>query len=134
MTQDRDAIARLGAQYAEAWCSSDPAAVASHFAPDGSIAINRGDKLVGTEAIMAMAAGFYGAFPDLKVYCDDIRASGTHAIFAWTLEGHHSETGNHVKVPGWEEWELDDDQRIISSLGWFDAEEYDRQIAEGFTG
>ncbi len=126
-------MAKLGAHYAAAWCSGDPAAVASCFAPNGTIAINRGDTLVGTEAIMAMAAGFYAAFPDLKVYCDDIRASDTHAIFAWTLEGHHSETGNHVKVPGWEEWELDDDQRITSSLGWFDAEEYDRQIAEGFT-
>ncbi len=32
---------------------------------------------------------------------------------------------------GWEEWELDDNMKVKSSLGWFDAQEYERQIAEG---
>ena len=36
-----------------------------------------------------------------------------------------------MKVGGWEEWELDEDLRVKSSLGWFDAAEYERQIAEG---
>ena len=38
---------------------------------------------------------------------------------------------NHVKVCGWEEWELGGDLKVTSSLGWFDAAKYARQIAEG---
>ncbi len=85
----------------------------------------------GQEAIVEMAAGFYAEFPDLIVHCDELRTAGNHAIFVWTLEGHHAETKNYVKVAGWEEWELDENMKIKSSLGWFDAEEYDRQVAEG---
>ena len=32
------------------------------------------------------------------------------------------------KVSGWEEWELDGGMKITSSLGWFDAEDYERQV------
>ncbi len=122
---------KVAADYASAWSSGDPKAVASFYATDGQITINRGDDLIGHAAIEEMAAGFYAEFPDLKVFCDSARISGTHAIFIWTLEGHHSETKNHVKVGGWEEWELDENMKVKKSLGWFDAEEYDRQVAEG---
>ena len=121
----------MAERYAEAWSSHSPEAVASYYAPDGQISINRGDTLKGQEAIVEMAAGFYAEFPDLIVHCDELRTAGNHAIFVWTLEGHHAETKNYVKVAGWEEWELDENMNIKSSLGWFDAEEYDRQVAEG---
>ena len=121
----------MAERYAKAWSSHSPEAVASYYAPDGQISINRGDTLKGQEAIVEMAAGFYAEFPDLIVHCDELRTAGNHAIFAWTLEGHHAETKNYVKVAGWEEWELDENMKIKSSLGWFDAEEYDRQVAEG---
>ncbi len=114
--------------YSAAWSSGDAAQVAGHYAADGKIAINQGDELVGTQAITDMAAGFYAEFPDLQVHCDMIRAAGDHAIFVWTLEGHHSETKNYVKVGGWEEWTLDGAGLVASSLGWFDAEDYQRQI------
>jgi hypothetical protein len=76
-----------------------------------------------------MAAGFHAEFPDLVILCDSIRTAGDHAIYVWTLQGHHAETKNFVRVGGWEEWDLDDDQKIKSSKGWFDAQEYDRQVA-----
>ena len=131
MSFDPEKIKKMAADYSAAWSSGNPASVAAHYASDGRIAINRGEPLIGTAAITEMAAGFYAEFPDLIVKCDDIRSSGNHAIFAWTLEGHHSETKNFVRVPGWEEWELNDDLKVVSSLGWFDADEYDRQISEG---
>ena len=124
-------IKSMAERYAEAWSSHSPEAVASYYAPDGQISINRGDTQKGQEAIVEMAAGFYAEFPDLIVHCDELRTAGNHAIFVWTLEGHHAETKNYVKVAGWEEWELDENMKIKSSLGWFDAEEYDRQVAEG---
>lgn len=120
---------QIATDYANAWSSKSPEAVASFYAEDGQISINRGDTLKGRAAISDMAAGFYAEFPDLIVHCDEIRTAGNHAIFVWTLEGHHAETKNHVKISGWEEWELDDSMTVKSSLGWFDAAEYERQIA-----
>jgi uncharacterized protein (TIGR02246 family) len=119
----------LGEDYAKAWSSRSPAAVASFYADDGRIIINHGTPSIGHQTIAAMAAGFYAAFPDVIVHCDMIRIAGAHALFAWTLEGHHTETKNYVKVSGWEAWELDGDDKVKSSLGWYDATDYDAQIA-----
>ncbi len=127
-------IEQFARDYAAAWSSGDPAAVAAHFSADRRIAINRGEPLAGTAAISEMAAGFHAEFPDLKLLCDDIRVSGDHAVFVWTLEGHHAETKNFVSVGGWEEWDLSPDLKVQSSKGWFDEGEYDRQIAEGHHG
>lgn len=121
----------LARDYAIAWSSGDPDAVASFYAPDGQIVINRGDALQGRPAIAEMVRGFYAEFPDLEVRCDMMRWAGAHAIFVWTLEGHHAQTGNRVVTRGWEEWELTDDGKVQASLGWFDAEDYQRQIDGG---
>lgn len=77
----------LGRSYAQAWSSKQPVRVAEFYAVDGRIVINNGELLRGREAIAKMAAGFYAAFPDLLVHCDDFRLAGSHALFAWTLEG-----------------------------------------------
>lgn len=124
-------ISEKAAEYAAAWCSGDPMAVALHFAEEGQICINLGDELKGRAAIAEMAAGFHSDFPDLTVECDDVRISGSHAIFVWTLDGHHCETKKHVRTGGWEEWELDENMKIRSSCGWFDVVEYERQIEQG---
>jgi hypothetical protein len=105
--------------------------VASFFTPDGSITINRGEPSKGTAALEEMAAGFYAAVPDITVYCDDVRAAGDHVLLLWTFDGHHAETNAFLTVAGWEEWDLTADLKIKTSLGWFDAEDYARQIAGG---
>jgi uncharacterized protein (TIGR02246 family) len=119
----------LGQDYAKAWSSKSPEAVAYFHAEDGQIVVNQGNPSIGHKAIAEMATGFYTAFPDLVVHCDVMRMAGHHALFAWTLEGHHAETKNYVKVAGWEEWELDECLKVKSSMGWFDAADYDAQIA-----
>lgn len=53
-----------------------------------------------------------------------------HAAFVWSFDGHHAETGNYVKVRGWEEWELGSDGKVVASLGWFDAEDEAHQIGQ----
>lgn len=131
MNTTQGKFAKIANDYAAAWSSGVPEPVAGFYVSDGQISINRGDVLKGRAAIAEMATGFYAEFPDLVVRCDSARLAGNHALFAWTLEGTHSETGNRVKVQGWEEWELDGAMKVNSSLGWFDAVEYDRQIAEG---
>ncbi|WP_254447985.1 nuclear transport factor 2 family protein [Ruegeria arenilitoris] len=128
MASMRDLLNNLARDYAIAWSSGDPEAVASFFAKDGHITINRGDPIKGRAAIADMASGFYSEFPDLEVRCDMMRWAGTHAIFVWTLEGHHAKTGNRVVTRGWEEWELDAEHKVQSSLGWFDSDDHQRQI------
>ena len=90
--------------------------------------INRGDPHKATEALTAMAAGFHAAFPDLELTCDGTRGNGSHAVYLWTLSGHHVDTRNPVRISGWEEWDLTNDGQIAASLGWFDADDYQRQI------
>lgn len=117
--------------YAKAWSTNSPEGVASFFAVDGYIIINRGEVLKGRAAVADMASGFYAEFPDLVVHLDSFRTSGDRALFAWTLEGTHSATGKRVKLPGWEEWTLNDAGEVTQSLGWFDAVEYARQVENG---
>ncbi|MCP5373699.1 MAG: SgcJ/EcaC family oxidoreductase [Hyphomicrobiales bacterium] len=131
MSEDAAKLTRMAAEYAAAWSSRSAEAVADFYATDGQITINRGDVLKGRAALVEMAEAFFAAYPDLVVHCDDVRGAGGHALFAWTLEGHHAETGNYVKVGGWEEWELDGDLKVKASLGWYDAAEEQRQIAGG---
>ena len=134
MTLQADAVRDMATRYAAAWSSGSPEAVASFYEEDGKITINDGDPLIGRAAIAEMAGGFYAEFPDLVVHLDDIRLAGKHAIFVWTLEGTHSGTGKTVKVGGWEAWTLSDNLLVAESLGRFHAEEYERQVAEGFSG
>jgi len=119
----------LGRLYAEAWSSKQPERVAQFYAEDGQIVINSGESMRGRGAIAKMAAGFYASFPDLVVHCDDFRRAGTHALFAWTLDGHQGETMRQVTIGGWEEWTLDSRDKVAFSRGWFDAVAYESQIA-----
>lgn len=123
-------VEKLAADYTAAWNSRSAEAVASFYADDGEIVINRGEPWTGRRRVLEMAAGFYADVPDLALTCDDIRCSGTHAIYVWTFTGHDAGSGSPLTVRGWEEWELRDDLKVKSSRGWFDAEDYARQ-AEG---
>lgn len=124
-------ITDLAKAYAEAWSSGDPKSVVSFYSEDGQIIINRGEPVVGHAALLDMVNGFYGEFPGLTVELEHLRSAGDHVMFGWILKGQHAETGNRVSVPGWEEWDLDQHMKIRKSLGWFDAEEYERQVREG---
>ncbi len=46
------------------WCSQDPASVAAHHAPEGSVTINGGSPSLGRAAITDAARSFMDAYPD----------------------------------------------------------------------
>lgn len=115
--------------YTKAWNSGSPEAVAAHFSETGRIVINKGEPWDGRARVAEMAAGFYADVPDLKLTCDDVRLSGHHVLYLWTFTGHDASTRHPLTVHGWEEWDLNEDLEVVSSLGWFDAEEYARQAA-----
>ena len=129
MTLDPKAIADMAQAYTAAWNSKDPNAVAGFYAEDGEIIINRGDPWSGSAKIAEMSAGFHADVPDLTLTCDDLRISGNHAIYVWTFTGHDANTGNPLTVRGWEEWEIGPNLKVKASRGWFDADDYARQVA-----
>lgn len=126
-------VKSMAARYTSAWCSQDPASVAAYFAESGTLTINAGPPAVGRAAIAASAQSFMTSFPDLVVTMDDLRVDGRTAVYHWTLSGTNTGpggTGNRVRVSGREEWTLDADGRIETSLGHFDEHEYARQLNE----
>lgn len=121
-------------RYTEAWCSHDADATASFFAEDGTIAVNGGAPAVGRVEIAQLVQGFYDAFPDTVVILDAVRGAGDKAVYLWTYEGTNTGpggTGNRVRFSGWEAWTFSEGGLIARSIGSFDADEYERQLAEG---
>jgi SnoaL-like polyketide cyclase/Rhodanese-like domain len=121
-------------RYTAAWCSQDPARVASFFSPDGSLKVNDAAPAVGHEAITAVAKDFMTAFPDMKVLMDDVSGDGDRAVYRWTLVGTNTGpggSGRGVRLSGYEEWRIGPDALIAESRGHFDAEDYKRQLEGG---
>jgi nuclear transport factor 2 (NTF2) superfamily protein len=125
---DRGQIEELARSYTDAWCSRDPARVAAHYVPGGTIAINGGEPA----AIGEVAEGFVAAFPDIEVFMDDLvlREDGV-VEYRWTFTGTSAETGESVRIPGFEEWTIDPGGLIAESCGHYDQAEYDRQLQQG---
>ena len=132
MTLDVDELLGLARAYTEAWCSQDPARVAAHYSPEGSLTINHGAPAVGREAITEAARSFMDAFPDMVVEMDELRVQGKAPEYRWTLIGTNTGpggTGRQVHISGYEEWTIGDDGLIAASLGHYDQADWDRQLA-----
>jgi SnoaL-like polyketide cyclase len=120
-------------RYTTAWCSQDPAEVASFFAEKGSLKINDGEPSVGRAAITEVARSFMTAFPDMVVEMDRLERAGTQYRYHWTLKGTNTGpggTGRRVRISGYEDWTIGPDGLIAASLGHFDAADYARQLGQ----
>lgn len=127
-----ESLKTFGSDYADAWSGKDPAAVAAFFAPDGSLKVNDESPAIGREAITAVAKGFMDAFPDLVVVMDSLVQHPGSLEFHWTLTGTYNgpeSPGNPVRISGVEHWQLNKDGLVQSSVGSFDADDYNRQIS-----
>ena len=131
MSISPESIIKVAEAYTEAWCSRSGEKVASFFSEDATSIINKGDPTIGRDAIAEAMGAFFIEFPDLVLYMDELRTGGNQAVYLWTLEGTNSETGNFVRIPGWQNWILSDDLLIVEANGGYDAQEYDRQVQEG---
>ncbi len=129
MVHSQASISKMAEEYTAAWNSKSPEAMASFFAEDGEIIINRGEPWTGRSRIAEMAAGFYADVPDLVLECNEIRCAGDHVIYVWTFTGHDATTGNPLKIRGWEEWDIGMDLKVQFSRGWFDADDYAKQVS-----
>lgn len=134
MTRDPHRLRDFARHYTEAWCSHDPARVAEHYAPEGSLTINGGTPAVGRAAVTEAARSFMTAFPDLQVLMDDLVIRDDVAEYHWTLVGTNTGpggSGNRVRISGLEEWTIGDDGLIAESQGRYDQTEYGRQLEHG---
>jgi nuclear transport factor 2 (NTF2) superfamily protein len=135
LTPDEDRLQQFALRYTDAWCGQDPARVAEHYAPSGSLRVNDGAPAVGHAAITDVARSFMTAFPDMQVLFDSLRLDGDAVEYHWTLVGTSSGpggTGARVRIGGFEEWTFGEDGLIAASQGHFDQAEYDRQLEHGF--
>lgn len=134
MKDDGDQVRDFARRYTAAWCSQNPAQVAAHYAPGGSLTINGGTPAVGRTAITEVARSFMTAFPDMQVLMDDVVTGDRGPEYHWTLVGSNTGpggTGNRVRVRGFEEWTMGEDGLIAESKGHYDQAEYDRQLQHG---
>jgi nuclear transport factor 2 (NTF2) superfamily protein len=134
MTLDPDRLRDFARRYTDAWCSQDPARVAGHYAPGGSLTINDGDPAVGRAALTEVARSFMTAFPDLRVLMGDLVVRDESVEYHWTLLGTNSGpggTGHRVRISGFEEWTIGDDGLIAESQGHYDQAEYAHQLQHG---
>lgn len=131
MQEIPSAIHKLARRYTAAWCSQNPAAVASFFSVEGSLKINDGPPSTGRAAITEAARRFMCAFPDLHVAMDCLVCAGNRTEYHWTLTGTNAGpggTGREVRIRGFESWRLGADGLILESLGHFDEADYSRQL------
>ena len=114
--------------------SQDASSVAEFYSPDGSLTVNGGTPAIGRREITQLAQSFMSAFPDMQVVMDDLLVKDQTAEYHWTLVGTNTGPGgkgNRVRISGYEEWTIGPDGLITSSLGHFDAAEYQRQLDRG---
>ena len=126
----------FAARYTAAWCSQNASSVAAFYSPEGSLCVNGGIPAVGRKAITEVAQGFMSSFPDLQVLLDDVLIEGGRAVYHWTLIGANTGpggSGHQVRISGFEEWRIGEDDLIAESQGHFDSAAYQYQLAGGMT-
>lgn len=124
MSSDPAHLSEFARRYTAAWCSQDPASVAGHFSPRGSLTINDGTPSVGRAAITEAALAFMTSLPDMQVILDGLVIHGERATYRWTLIS----AARGLRISGFEEWVIGDDGLIATSLGHFDDAEHARQL------
>ena len=124
-----DTARKVAEAHCAAWTSLSADTVAERYSESTSFAMNGGEPMRTRAEIAEMASGFMADFPDLVLTCDTVLVADHHMVYAWTFKGHHAETGKQVRFSGWEEWNLDDDLNVTKSLGWYDVEDYNQQVA-----
>ncbi len=119
-------------RYATAWSSQDPGLLASFYAENGTLRINDGEPSIGRDAITETARSFMTGFPDMVVRLVELRKTDGAVEFHWHWTGTNTGPGgigNAVDLRGYEQWTLDDDGLILMSSGYFDNDEYQRQMS-----
>lgn len=108
--------------------------MANCYEDGASLTINRGTPSTGRAQLAATAAAYMEALPDLRVSVDQVLVAGDSVFWVWTLTGTNAGpggTGNRVRVSGIEVMTIGESGLVANSIGYYDADTYERQIAHG---
>ncbi len=108
--------------------------MAGCYEDTASLTINGGTPSTGRKQLAATAASYMEALPDLRVSVDQVLVAGDSVFWVWTLTGTNTGpagTGKPVRVSGIEVWTMGESGLAANSIGYYDAETYERQIAHG---
>lgn len=125
-------LRKFGIEYETAWRSHDPENPFSYQAKKCIVTVNDGDPMITAEERLGGIIGFMESFPDLHITMRDIIEEDRGTVFYWNLQGTNTGpggTGNKVDIDGCEVWKLDNENKIIELKGFFDAEDYERQVS-----
>ena len=126
-----DQMVEFGQKYTDAWNSKQPEKMASFYAEDGILTVNKGKPAVGRKQLAETAQSYMEAFPDIELKMDSITIESGNYRYYWTFKGTNTGpggTGNKVDFSGFEEWTMNDEELVQKSIGTYDAEDYQRQL------
>lgn len=127
-----DKMVDFAEKYTAAWNSKNPEKMASFYAENGSLTINKGVPSEGRKQLAETAKAYMEAFPDMVLSMDSLEVSGKAFNYHWTFSGTNTGpggTGNKVKFSGFEQWTINSDGLIEKSIGTYDADDYKRQLS-----
>lgn len=124
-------MVEFGQDYTKAWNSMDPEKVVSFYAEDGTLTINHGTPSVGRDQLAATVKSYMEAFPDMTLTMDSLVQNPKTYRYYWNFKGTNTGpggTGNKVDFRGFEEWTMNSEGLVQTSIGSYDAEDYKRQL------
>ncbi len=128
---DEAELKEFGIEYETAWRSLDPERPFSFQAENCKVTVNDGEPMISAEERINGISSFMEAFPDLLVTMKEIVEEDNGTVFYLNLKGTNTGpegTGNKLDIDGCEIWKLDNNNKITKLDGYFDTEEYERQI------
>ena len=126
-----DQMVEFGQKYTDAWNSKQPEKMASFYAEDGMLSVNKGKPAIGRKQLAETAQSYMEAFPDMELTMDSLTVENGTYRYYWTFRGTNTGpegTGNKVDFSGFEQWTMNDQGLVQKSIGTYDAEEYQRQL------
>ena len=108
--------------------------MAACYEETASLTINGGIPSTGRAELAATAASYMQDFPDIQVSVDHVHVAGGSVFWVWTLTGTNTGaggTGNRVRFSGIELWTIGESGLVANSIGYYDANAYERQLANG---
>lgn len=130
---EEEQMLQFAEDYTAAWNSMDPDKMASFYAEDGTLTVNRGTPAVGRKELAETAASYMEAFPDLNLSLDSLVKTDSTYKYYWTFKGTNTGpggTGNKVHFSGFEEWTMNDAGLVQNSVGTYNEEEYQSQLMD----
>ena len=127
---DSERVQSLSQEYTIAWNSQIPSQVADFYADDAILVIN-GDTVRGRLSVVNFAKSFMRNFPDMNLTMDSLVYENPYYKYHWSFTGTYAGlygNGNKVIFQGVEKWTLNQEGKIMVSVGTYDEDDFRKQL------